>query len=196
MSTTDGPQLESLLRRLGECPVEFLLPPLGLPDGVVDVAAIACDQLLAMGASPDPAEARRLFTPRMPADANRVRLVAVAAWLLHDEWFLARGPDLAAHAWRLMTQGQDALARVVPAPAVVNDPDRREEFVRLCLAGLGLRPAGETPAQAADRLNTLDSAERDRVVRQTRAAEERARQVREAMAAKAAAEAAARYSPE
>jgi hypothetical protein len=51
-------------------------------------------------------------------------------------------------------------------------------------------------AQAADRLNALDSLERDRVIRETRAAEERAQKVREAMAKKKAEEAAARYSPE
>jgi hypothetical protein len=79
---------------------------------------------------------------------------------------------------------------------MVGDPDRREELVRVCLAELGLRPRGETVAQAMDRLNTLDSVERKRVVDQTREAEARARQIREAMARRAAQEAAARYSPE
>jgi hypothetical protein len=45
-------------------------------------------------------------------------------------------------------------------------------------------------------LNTLDSVERKRVVEKTREAEARARQIREAMARRAAQEAAARYSPE
>jgi hypothetical protein len=79
---------------------------------------------------------------------------------------------------------------------IINDPDRREELVRLCLKGLGLIPQGESAAQAADRLTTLDSVERDRVIRETRQAEARAREIREAMARKRAEEAAARYSPE
>ena len=51
-------------------------------------------------------------------------------------------------------------------------------------------------AQATDRLTTLDSIERNRVMRKTRSAEARARRIREEMVKKSAQEAAARYSPE
>jgi hypothetical protein len=88
------------------------------------------------------------------------------------------------------------LATVLRPEAVVTDPDRREEFVRLCLKHLGLRPSGETLAQAADRLTTLDSVERDGVIRKTRDAEARARAIREKMAEEAARAAAQRYTPE
>jgi hypothetical protein len=130
-----------------------------------------------------------------PASANRGRLIAVATWLLHDDWFLAR-PALAPAVWMLLSQGLDDLAAVASAQDVVRDPDRREELVRVCLKHLGLRPRGETVVQATDRLNTLDSAERLKVVRQTRDAEARARAIREKMAAEAARAAAARYAPE
>ena len=69
-------------------------------------------------------------------------------------------------------------------------------MVRLCLRDLGLRPEGETEAQAQDRLTTLSTAERSRVLAAARQAEERARAVREAMAKQAAEEAAAQYSRE
>jgi hypothetical protein len=75
----------------------------------------------------------------------------------------------------------------------VHDADRREEWVRQCLAQLGLRPQGESAAQAADRLTMLDSSERDRVLRATATAERRAREIREAMALKKAQESASRY---
>ena len=55
---------------------------------------------------------------------------------------------------------------------------------------------GESEAQAADRLNTLSSVERTHVIQETRAAQERVRQVREAMKKKAAEEAAAAYGRE
>jgi hypothetical protein len=74
----------------------------------------------------------------------------------------------------------------------VSDPERREELVRLCLAALGLRPAGETEVQAQDRLTASSSVERERVVRATKTQLQHARQVREAMRRKAAEEAAAR----
>ncbi len=77
-----------------------------------------------------------------------------------------------------------------------SDPDRREELSRLCLRALNLRPAGETAAQAQDRLTTLNTVERQHVIAAARAAEERARQIREAMAKQAAEEAADKWSRE
>ena len=195
----EGPLLESLTHRLSECPAEFLAKPRGpqgADAGTVDVAAIVCDQMRAMGATPDVAAARTRLWANGPADENRARLAAVVAWLLHDEWFLSR-PQTAPDVWKLLVgPALDARARLLPAASAVNDPDRREELVRVCLKQLGLRPPGESPAQAADRLNALDSVEREKVLRGTRAAEERARQIREAMAKKAAEEAAAAYGRE
>jgi hypothetical protein len=96
----------------------------------------------------------------------------------------------------LLTKGLKDVAALVDSQKFVSDPDRREELARLCLKGLGLRPAGESLAQAQDRLTTLDSAERVRVVKAAREAEERARLIREEMARKAAEEAAANYGRE
>jgi hypothetical protein len=96
--------------------------------------------------------------------------------------------------WKLLASSPWAhLAGLVRPDKFVSDPDRREELVRFCLAQLELRPLGETQSQAADRLTTLDSAERHRVLRATAAAERRAREVREAMARKQAQESASRY---
>ena len=88
------------------------------------------------------------------------------------------------------------MAALVRAEQFVDDPDRREELSRAALAALGLGRSGETEPQARDRRTTLDSVERHAVLQKTRAAEERARQVREAMARKAAREAAASYGRE
>ena len=49
------------------------------------------------------------------------------------------------------------LIRLPAAERFVSDPERREELVRWVLARLGLRPAGESEHQAADRLSALDS---------------------------------------
>ena len=189
--SVEGPPIERLTHRLAECPAEFLLPP-----RQIDVAAIVNDLLRALSADPPPEEVPRLLEPGATPDSiNRLRLIAVAAWMLYDEWFRG-GPDLAPMAWELLRQRLDALARIVPVEGLLKDADRREELARLCLRHLALRPAGETEAQAADRLNTLDSVERLRVIAQTRDAEARARRIREQMARDAAKAAAARYSPE
>jgi hypothetical protein len=187
MSAT-GPQLTPLLHRLANCPPDFLLGP-----EEIDVTALACDHFRALRRAIPDAKQRR-FLGELPGESQR--LVSIALWLLRDEWFIAR-PELAEATWKfLQSDTLTKLAKLVRAEAMVNDPDRREELVRLCLKELGMCPEGETAEYAADRLTTLDSVERERVIRQTRKAEARARELREAMARKRAEEAASRYSPE
>jgi hypothetical protein len=191
----EGPQLEALTRRLAECPAEFLAEPLLGGTGSVHVAAVVSDLLADLGGPPLGRKEAAVFEAKDRGERNRLRTVLVAAWLLHDDWFRSRR-QFAAAAQRFLAEGLADLASLVPAPRLVADPDRREELARLCLRALGLRPAGETVAQAQDRLTTLSSAERQRVIREAQEAERRARAVREAMAQEAARLAAARYSPE
>ncbi|MGC4122278.1 MAG: hypothetical protein QM765_48385 [Myxococcales bacterium] len=66
----------------------------------------------------------------------------------------------------------------------------------MLLAALGVLPRGESTAQASDRLKSLGSVERAKVIREMRAKEEAARKLREQMAAEAARQAAARYGSE
>lgn len=179
--TDEGPILEALLRRLAECPADFLAQPLIGKSGTIDVAAVVADLLRDLGSPSLTAEQAVAFQSRERKQRNRLRVVLIACWLLHDPWFRAQG-RFAPLALHLLTEGLGDLAELVPAPQLVQDADRREELARLCLKELGLRPTGETIAQAEDRLTTLNSAERQRVIREAQAAEERARQVREAMA--------------
>ena len=81
----------------------------------------------------------------------------------------------------MLRDGLTELAATTPAAKFVTDPDRREELARVCLSQLGLRPAGESIAQAQDRLTTLNAAERQRVIKAARQAEERAEKIRAAM---------------
>ncbi|MEM0961730.1 MAG: hypothetical protein AAGK21_04200 [Bacteroidota bacterium] len=179
---TEGPPLERLTRRLQACPDALLHPE------SVDVPAVLADVLRDLAGDP----LRRVGTPMLPAGASpRTTGVAlVTAWLLADESF--RGLVSPDAARQLIARDLDALAAVVSAEDCVTDAGRREELARFVLAALDLRPAGETDAQAADRLATLDSAARLAIVRETHAAEERARQIREAMARRAREEAAAK----
>jgi hypothetical protein len=185
---TDGPILESLTHRLSECPEEFLYAPRIADSGVISVEAISADHLRAMGQA----------TPAgLPAnfDAAHLSVIAVTAWLLHDDWFLAR-PDLTPHMEKLFSGSLQPLSQIVKPADFVTDPDRREELARLCLTELGLRPQGESAAQARDRMSALDSLERLRVLRDTLEAEARAEEVRKQMAKRAAEEAAAKETRE
>lgn len=192
----DGPPLEALTRRLSECPPEFLEEPRVRSAGTVHVAAVVSDLMRDLGGDPLlPEEAEAFRTDDTPRQRNWQKVVLVATWLFHDEWFRSRG-GCAPQARSFLLRELQEVAPLVKASQLVTDPDRREELARLSLKALDLRPAGESAAQAHDRLTTLSSVERERVIREARAAEARARQVREAMARKAAEEAAARYSRE
>jgi hypothetical protein len=135
------------------------------------------------------------FRARSNTHRNRLRLVLIACWLLHDEYFREAGIH-EEPAMRFLMEDLEQLASLVAADLFNSDPDRREELVRCCLRALGLRPKGETEKQAADRLQTLDTTERAKVLADIKASEKRARELREEMERKRAQEAASRYSRE
>jgi hypothetical protein len=192
----EGPLLEALTRRLAECPADFLAEPRIGKSGAVHVEAVVSDLLRDLGgASLTPAQAAVFQSKDARKDRNRLSLVLIGCWLLHDEWF-RKEQRFAAQAHSFLSEGLTELAALVPAPQFASDADRREELVRLCLRQLGLRPGGESESQALDRLTTLNTAERQRVIRAAREAEERARAIREAMAKKAAEEAADKWTRE
>ncbi len=177
----EGPLLETLTRRLADCPAEFLAVPRVGETGSVHVDAVVSDLLRDLGGEGLSAADARQFQPRnRKADRARLSLVLLAGWLLHDAWFRDR-PGFAAPALQLLRDGLTELAATTAAAKFVSDPDRREELARVCLSQLGLRPAGETIAQAQDRLATLNAAERQRVIKAARQAEERAEKIRAAM---------------
>lgn len=191
----EGPQLQALTHRLAECPADFLAAPRVGSNGIIDVAAVVSDLVRALGGTLLTEQEVARFRGSSDLMTKRLQITLIACWLLYDSWFRTQ-KRFAIPALRLLSETFGELAALVDPVAFVNDPDRREELVRLCLHALGLRPAGESEAQAADRLNTLSSVERTRVVQETRATQERVRQVREAMRKKAAEEAAAAYGRE
>ena len=190
----EGPILESLTRRLAETPEEFLAEPRIGQTGRVHVAAVVADLLRLLNAPPASAPGQFIGND-VRRDRNRLAIALLLCWLLSDDWFRQTKLD-AAKVLELLDAQCNELATQVAARKCVTDPDRREELARLALARLGFRPAGETLAQAQDRLTTLNSTERARVMKAARAAEERARQIREALARKAAEESADKFTRE
>jgi hypothetical protein len=188
-----GPELEWLTRRLAECPPEFMRPP-GSGQGTIEIEAIVGDLLRDLGQQVVTEEDTAAFAAsRFPKTSQG--LLLVACWLLHDDAF-RRERRFAGPARVFLSQGLTELAKLVRADQFIRDPDRREELVRLALRALGLIPAGETEAAALDRLTTLSSVERKRVLDATKAARDHAERVRKAMAEQAAQESAARYGRE
>lgn len=192
---TEGPLLETLTRRLAETPEDFLAEPRIGASGRVCVAAVAGDLLRSRGAIFDVTALSGLEGKDAKHDRNRLSVALLLCWLLADDWF--RKNKLTSNALiGLLSQGSFQLGAQVASRKFVTDPDRREELARFSLARLGLRPAGESVAQAQDRLTSLSSAERARVLQASRAAEERARAIREALARKAAQESADKFTRE
>lgn len=188
-----GPPLETLLRRLADTPPDFLDEPRTATSGQVRVAAVVND-LLARGSGRASLQELQRFEGRT-ADAPRLRMALVMAWLLADDAFaparLAR-PDVL----RLLDETARELASQASATKYLQDADRREELVRVLLARLDMRPRGETVEQATDRLSALSATERQRLLQASRAAEARAREIREALVRKAAEESADKWTRE
>lgn len=190
--TAEGPPLELLLRRLAETPPDFLTAPVIGNAGAVHTAAVVNDLLRMHGASDVESRIAELTASR---DANRLRLALVLSWLMADETMimLRRPPGEVLDA---VLSGSAELGGFVQAQKAVENSERREEVVRTALDQLSLRPLGENESFARDRLTTLSTAERTRVLAASREAEARARKIREALAKKAAEESADKWSRE
>lgn len=170
------PDVERLCGRLAATPSIFLAPVDPSKEGFVQVSAVVAD-LFRARADREPL-VRELDDYELPArtkpatrkQARRhLRTAMLACWLLHDETFAALEGD-ALH--RLLGERLRALSKIVAPSAFLDDPDRREELVRVCLDALGIAPAGERLEDAEDRLTTLDSVHRKRLLAEARQREE------------------------
>lgn len=126
------------------------------------------------------------------------KLLALSLCIMHflkDEAFSPYSRPV-AHWVHVLKQKAKELMVSEPLSIYVDDIDRREEFIRVVLQGFNLRPLGETPAQATDRLQAVSSSERLKVIAATQASEARARALREALAEERAREAADKMSRE
>ena len=193
--TEEGPILDRLTHRLAECPQDFLAEPVTGGRGEVHTAALVHDLILDLGGNWPGAAIAGSLSSKDRNGRNRLRLVSVAAWLLYDDCFRA-SQQYAPQALKWLQNGLEELASLVAADQFVVDADRREELARLCLAALGLRPSGESLHQAEDRMKTLDSVERIRLIKATQDQQARAKKLREEMRRKEAEEAAAKVSRE
>jgi hypothetical protein len=190
----EGPPLEHLTRRLMETPTPFLAEPRIGKQGSVNVVALVADVLAEAGCSIDASALKRFAGADQAKERNPRMLTQILCWLLSDASL--RGKLNAQQLLSLLFDEANALAEKVAAKEFVDNDERREELSRLALRSAGLRPAGESKNVAEDRWLTVSTRERVRLAAASRAAEERARQIREALARKAAEESADKWSRE
>jgi hypothetical protein len=197
MTATSFPALAEFLRWLADMPDIFSAEPHGFAGGEVPVAAVVADLFdTYFGAPPEESllAAFRLANTGK-AERNRLRWVLAACHLL---WHpaLRGGPATPERLHRLLLQDLATLASVVKADDLRTEEERREELIRRTLSALALLLPGESAKEAEDRLAQVDSVERRRLLRKAAEKEQRAREVREMMARRAAEEAAAKISRE
>lgn len=190
----EGPPLQQLMRRLIETPAPFLAEPRIGKQGSVHVAALVADVLTQFGMQAEVKQLKRFVAQDRAKERNPRMLTQIICWLLSDPSL--RGLFDAKSLLALLYDEANELAEKIAAREFIDNDERREELSRLTLRRAGLRPAGESANVAEDRWLTVSTRERTRLAGATRAAEERARQIREALARKAAEESADKWSRE
>lgn len=197
----NGPDLYHLLQRLQNCPSEFLMPPIleNSPsdyNGIIHTDAIVNDLLFALGHEADGIEIQKSFRyTYTAANKNYLQLVLITSHLLFDSYFCF-AERFGKKVKAILIEKIIDLAAIVEATQFVFDSERREELVRFCLMNLDLKPSGETETHANDRLISINSIERKRVIEESKAAQKRAQELREALARKEAEEAASKWNRE
>lgn len=189
--------LAELLRWMAEMPPPFRGLPEGFPGGVVRVRAVVADLFESYFGGRPPSQTLDAFDPRNlgQPELNRLRLILAATHLLWHKAFRELAPSPALFE-RFLIQEIPTLSGVVAVEHLDQQEERREELIRRALAIFGCRLPSESSSEAEDRLRQVDSIERRRVMLAAAEREKRARKVREAMAKKAAEEAAAKVSRE
>lgn len=198
-----GPPLSSIMHRIATIPGDFMSMPImkasrsNKDRGRIKVTAVISDLLYAVGNSfLDPSLSDLFDLPPSNVNRNFLGIILIAAYVYYDPFFHGK-KELAQKMLDFFSDPKLLeISKLVNCGKFVNDPERREELARMCLNALGMIPEGETASVAKDRLNTLDSIERARIVKKTREAQERARKLREAMARREAEEAASKMSRE
>jgi hypothetical protein len=191
------PPLAEFLRWLADMPAAFRATPAGFKGGSARVEAVVTDLAETLLGTPPPPALLAACAPARAdrAERNRLGWVLGACHLLwHPE--LRRRPCPPEGLRRLFADDLAALAAAEPVESLLTEEERREELVRLVLRALGLRLPNESEREAEDRFAQVDSVERRRLLKEAAERERRAKEVREALARKAAEEAAARYGGE
>jgi hypothetical protein len=184
-----APPLPELLRHVADMPPAFR--------GDANVRAVVADLIESLSGSAATDRTLAAFDPASPtaAEENRLRWVLAGCHLLWHPAFRAAGVARESLE-RLLLQDLATISGTVNAAELDRDEERREELVRFALRAIAATLPGESPNEAEDRLRQVDSVERRRVLVAAAERERRAREVREAMAKKAAEEAAAKVSRE
>jgi hypothetical protein len=198
-----GPPLEEFIDHLILIPDDFMVKNDKSDNGMNtnNIAAIANDLLFDLGGSPfSDDEISKHFPDKINLKSenyNYLRLVSVLCYLYEYNYFIENKSGAEQVKSFLISEKLKELSKAVKsADEFITDPERREEICRVALNVMDYYPEGENEKNAMDRLSTLDSVERKKILAKTGAAQQRARELKEAMRRKEAEEAASKMSRE
>jgi len=199
---TEGPSLHEIMHHVSSIPSVFFISPMDSIYGgsnrmEINIPAIISDLIFDMGGDiPSPQSLSFFLKHPKNTNLNFLRITAICCYIFTYDWFILNGISTSKVLLFLRDNKLIDLAEIVDYNEFIQDMERREEIVRFCLDGIDLFPKGENKIIAKDRLTTLDSIERKRIIEKSRKAQERSRQLREAMARKRAQEAASKMTRE
>lgn len=200
-----GPSVTGLMHRVAEIKNIFLDEPemkilysKKIKNKIrIDTKAVVSDMIFNTGGRfITEQEAEYFILDQSNVNRNYLGIVLIVCYLLNDNWFVKNTLIPEKIISLLICKNLKELSRIVSFELFFEDQERREELIRIALKHLELIPFGETEVKAKDRLNTLDSVERKRIIKKTMNAQKRAQELRAAMARKAAREAASKVSRE
>ncbi|HAE38143.1 MAG TPA: hypothetical protein DCG57_05820 [Candidatus Riflebacteria bacterium] len=185
------PTISEMIHHIKRCPPEFLAPPLLRGRGEINTEALVNDIFRVLSGKPAAPKKIELSPERRsPAELS---LIQICCWALSHPFFRQIDSGwLNDLFWSQLT----GIAALVKTELWVTDEERAEELARMILKCCGYVPAGETPEEALDRFDSVNTVKRMKVIEETRAANERAQAIRRQMAEQRAREAANVYGRE
>lgn len=188
---TITPTISELIHHIKRCPVDFLGEPVRGGKGDVYTEALVNDSWRRL--SGNPVAPRRVEISAQERTVSELKLMQICCWALSHPFFAQ-----VKLQWfeSFFTEGLREIAPLVKSEEWVNDEERAEELARMLMHACNAVPAGETTAEAQDRFEAVNTLRRLKVIEESRAAIERAREIRRKMAEKKAREAANVYARE
>ncbi len=191
-----GPDLTSMIHHLQSCPHEFLMAPKTARKSGIHTGALCHDLMWSLQEeSYVTREIAPFSLPKAKKKTPFLKTIQVCCWLFSFPWFRGKD-DLLYPIRQFLTSGLQEIAAHVSADLLLEDRERSEELCRMALFACDLVPAGETTAQAMERLETVSTMKRKELLQATAKAHKRAMEIKRAMAEKAAREAANVYGRE
>ncbi|OXA75690.1 hypothetical protein SAMN05444397_11537 [Flavobacterium aquidurense] len=128
-------------------------------------------------------------------DDNHWRAIHISTWLLSNPDFI-NNPVIEDKLYSFWFIELHKASAYVKCNEWINDDERAEEMVRLLLYCCEIIPFGENQDEAADKLSSLSSVERHKVLKQSYEAHERIMKIKREMEEQKAREAANTYGRE